>query len=588
MERLVRRRYLILCTLLIILSVSLSASWYSRRAFGDITIEKQDIVRDNGRVVSFRTYKPSVITYGQLLPAVLTIHGISSSGAMMDAFNIELARRNFTVISVDIAGHGRSSERFGFDSFFEAIMDAYDAVRYVQLNDPETDDSLYGILGHSLGAGISLLFNNVSVQPFCTVIIGGGMGNQFGGLSLPINESTPNNLMIASGLFDELVSQQLALETLKIATGLSDPVPEAIYGDFTAGTARKLVFSPTNHLFEMSDSKIVTHSVDWLARSLQGLSHVEQSMLSPAQHIYQYTSFFDFFASVSFVFSILVIAIISYSYLPTRLKPEQIEGLAKPLENRAAIRYSLIMGLVTSVLFLLLMLMGFVFEFTGLSFIPVSFGTALSLISILTGLVVFVLSKKILGKERVLTLTPELQSGRNILFKDFAKSFIVTLPLLIWILGFSIVSRAIFDNALMLTFAVDSGAALLRFLYMIALTFLMLPYFYADTLWLNASVGIVTKWNDLHDMTKRIVRALASRLLAFLIIIAILYSAFLAMINLGFIMFIALLMLPFAVLFGITGLNTVVIGGITRSNLSSALFNAILFAVIIASMFQLV
>ena len=68
----------------------------------------------------------------------------------------------------------------------------------VQLNDPDTSDTLYGVLGHSLGAGVSLLFSNVTVTPSCTVIIGGGMGSEFGGLSLPINESTPKNLMIAS------------------------------------------------------------------------------------------------------------------------------------------------------------------------------------------------------------------------------------------------------------------------------------------------------------------------------------------------------------------------------------------------------
>ncbi|TFG33729.1 alpha/beta fold hydrolase, partial [Candidatus Thorarchaeota archaeon] len=259
----IRRRYWAILILLIVLTLSLSASWYTRRAFGEITIEKQDILRSNGRVVSFRTYTSVVNTYGQPRPAVLTIHGISSSGAMMDAFNIELARRNFTVVSVDIAGHGRSSERFGFDSFFEAVQDAYDAVRYVQLNDPDTDDMLYGVLGHSLGAGMALLFNNVTVKPFSTVIIGGGIGNQFGGLSLPLNESTPYNLMIAAGFYDELVSPHAALDTLKIATGLNNPYPEAIYGNFMDGTARKLVFSPTNHLFEMSDSKIVTQCVDW-------------------------------------------------------------------------------------------------------------------------------------------------------------------------------------------------------------------------------------------------------------------------------------------------------------------------------------
>jgi hypothetical protein len=569
---------------------------------------------------------------------------------MMDAYNIELARRNFTVISVDIAGHGRSSETFGFDTFFEAVMDAYDAVRYTQLNDPDTDEFVYGVLGHSLGAGISLLFYNVSVRPSATIIIGGGMGDQFGGVSIPINETTPSNLMIASGIYDELVSPQLALDTLSIATGVSEPTAEIIYGDFSAGTARKLVFSPTNHLFEMSDARIVTQSVDWMARSLQGPAYAEQSMLNPAQHIYQYVTFFDLLATIAFLLMIFPIILVTYSVLPSHLKPEIAKkqklspnsllvlkhlwsngaqtaaklsiwvknkvqsddidlqnaivrllevGLVKVRrrgksteevspQKQKRLTYSLILGIVTAILFLVLILFGFVFEFTEFVLIPISFGTAFSFISIITGLTVFYLSRRFLGKERVRALTPEISSGRQRLIRELLNSFIVILPSLLWIFGFSVFSRLILDNPIMLTFAADSGAVIVRFIGMIGLAFLMLPLFYADTLWLNATVVINTKWNNLQILFKRLGWALLSRLLGFIIVIAALYVPFLVGAQLGFIMFIALLMLPFAVLLGMTVLNTVIIGGITRNNLAPALLNAILFALVITSMFQLV
>ncbi|MBN2228284.1 MAG: alpha/beta fold hydrolase [Candidatus Thorarchaeota archaeon] len=539
-------------------------------------------------MVSFRTYRPTGDTYGQPLPAVLTIHGISSSGAMMDSFNIELARRNFTVVSVDIAGHGRSSERFGFDTFFEAVMDAYEAVRYVQLNDPNTDDTVYGVLGHSLGAGITLLFSNVSVTPESTIIIGGGMGDQFGGLVLPINQSTPRNLMIASGTFDELVTPALALETLQTATGMSTPSPGVIYGNFTEGTARKLVFSNTNHLFEMSDAVIISESIDWLGRALQGEAQTEQSMLDPTQHIYQFVSLLDVIASISFVLSIFPIILITNSHLPSHLTPQKMYEVPAALESRPSLRYSLIIGTATSILLLVLMLMGFIFEFSGLSLIPVSFGTALSLISIVTGVTVVRLSRRILGRELVGKLTIEFTSGRQHYLRNLYRSFILILPVLIWIFGFSIVTRNLLDNPLIITFAADSGAAIFRFIYMIPLTFLLLPLFYSDTIWLNATVGITTEWSSLQDIATRGIKAIVSRLLGYMLLVIFLYVPFLAGAQLGFVMFIALLMLPFAVLFGLATLISVWVGGITRSTLTPALLNAMIFAIVIVSIFQLV
>ena len=54
MSLLMRRRHVVLVVLLVILSLSIYASSISRLAFGDISIKKQDILRGNGRVVSFR------------------------------------------------------------------------------------------------------------------------------------------------------------------------------------------------------------------------------------------------------------------------------------------------------------------------------------------------------------------------------------------------------------------------------------------------------------------------------------------------------------------------------------------------------
>jgi alpha/beta superfamily hydrolase len=578
---------MILLVLVVVLSSSLLIGWQARRAFGEITIEKYDLERLDGRVVSFRVYAPTANTYGQPRPAVLTIHGISGSGAMMDAYNMELARRNFTVISVDLPGHGRSQETFGFDAFFEAVNDAYEAVRHVQLTDPDTDDTLYGILGHSLGAGISLFFENVSIQPQSTVIIGGGMGDQFGGLVPPINETSPRNLLLASGTLDELVSPQTALDTLARATGVASPLPGITYGNFSDGTARKLVFSFTDHLFETSDSVIVSESVDWLVRALQGQAQLGAT-LNPSLQVYQVASLIDLVGASSFVLSIFPVFLISYALVPRHLRPERRPTVPEALDGRRSVRYSFVVGIPTALLLLVALLAGFGLEFAGIVIVPVSFGTGSVILSLFSAILVLRLSRRYLDSSTIQGLTPELRgkdSRQQII--EIGRGALVIAPVVAWILIWSLVARIGLDAAPPFTFSIESGAALFRFVCFLLLTVLLLPLFYADTLWLNATVGTLRSWTGLKDLTSRMGRAMASRLLGLLVLIAVLYIPFLSGFSLGFVMFIALLMLPFTLILGLTALMTVWVNSITRNNVTAALLNAVLLALVIAGTFQL-
>ncbi len=142
---------------------------------------------------------------------------------------------------LDTESHPRT---FSFATFLEIVTDAYEAVHYVQANDADSSKSTWGVIGHSLGAGVAMLMQDMPVQPNATVIIGGGMGENFGGLSMPLNQTSPRNLMIVCGLYDELVSPELAYSTLRTATGLSSVSEGTTYGDFSNGSARSSCSAP--------------------------------------------------------------------------------------------------------------------------------------------------------------------------------------------------------------------------------------------------------------------------------------------------------------------------------------------------------
>jgi hypothetical protein len=132
------------------------------------------------------------------------------------------------------------------------------------------------------------------------------------------------------------------------------------------------------------------------------------------------------------------------------------------------------------------------------------------------------------------------------------------------------------------------GAVLVRALSTMVLTFTLFPLFYSDVLWLDRVVGIVSGWASFISLSKKSVAVIVCKLAGFGIVIAALYLPFLAGVQFGFVMFVALLMLPFAVLFGLTALVTLWAGGLSKSYASAALLNAFLFAVIIASTFEVI
>jgi hypothetical protein len=458
----------------------------------------------------------------------------------------------------------------------------------MQANDPDTDDTIYGVLGHSLGAGVSLLFQNMSILPQSTVLIGGGMGNNFGSLVPTINETSPTNLLLATGVYDELVSPQLATDTLAQATGQPAPDPHVTYGNFTEGTARKLTVSLTNHLFETSDPTIVAQSVDWLVRSLQGETQREESTLDPSRQVYGIASLADLAATVSLVAGLFPVLLISYSVLNQKLHPERVSEAPVSLQKKTGLRYNVVVGIATAVLFLVMLLMGQLLEFGGLAIVPVSFSTGLTLISVVSALIVFRLSRRYLDGTMIASLTPVFRGKTNReRLLELGRAVLAILPVAVWLFLWSFVARLGFDSALPFTFAVDSGAAVFRLLYFLPLVILMLPLFYADALWLNAVIGTLSPWQSYRSLLVTSLRALFSRLVGLGILIATLYIPFLLGVQLGFIMFIALLMLPFAVIFGLTTLLTVWTNGITRSNVTAALLNSVLLAIIIASTFQL-
>jgi dienelactone hydrolase len=104
----------------------------------------------SGESMSALLYKPNGVSADNKAPVIIVAHGWWNNKEMQDANYVELARRGYVVISVDMYGHGDSDYLTNSDITLGGTG-LYDGVKLAATL-PYVDQSKIGISGHSNGA----------------------------------------------------------------------------------------------------------------------------------------------------------------------------------------------------------------------------------------------------------------------------------------------------------------------------------------------------------------------------------------------------------------------------------------------------
>ncbi|MHA2302134.1 MAG: alpha/beta hydrolase [Candidatus Thorarchaeota archaeon] len=334
--------YYVLFILTILIASSLYLSWTTDSGQGELDVERTGVEVEPGRSVNFTVYSPRVPTYTDPMPVVLTVHGVGGSKESMYAFNVELARRNFTVVSVDLAGHGDSDILFEWDSYDRLASDCYAALQYVWLNYTDTALGVYGVIGHSLGWQVGLAMYNQPTQPDALVAVG----------PVWIDDTTtiPPNTLLASGQFDELIPAGALLTEFRSITGNSSAVAGVTYGNLTEGTAYRLVLGGSNHITEITDRLIVIESATWMIQALQGEGQLAQTLkfwkpnLQTYDLVYGDRSVAYTVGAFSLLASLILLLVILAEHLPKRVAPKPLQCGAVQLKLRKAALISVVLA----------------------------------------------------------------------------------------------------------------------------------------------------------------------------------------------------------------------------------------------------
>ena len=203
-----------------------------------------------------------------VMPGIVVTHGFSGNKEMMRPISEGLVEQGFAVLAIDAQGHGMSSGKLRSEGNTSLQKDGLAAVEFLK-KQPEVSENEIGMVGHSLGAGLSYQ-TSLKTDISSMVIIGNDLE------SVNINSTHPKNLLMAIGKYEELASVESAMDTISKSIGQT-AVVNTLYGSFETKTARKIIVPNTDHLFEVGNPIVIEETINWMLNSFHKTPRSEVS-----------------------------------------------------------------------------------------------------------------------------------------------------------------------------------------------------------------------------------------------------------------------------------------------------------------------
>lgn len=416
-----RLRYLVLMLGILIMLSGVVIAYSVQSGFGVVEVSEVDFQAADGSNIHSTLQRPTYATAASPLPGVVVIHGVLQCKEWLMAFGIELARRGFVVLTIDANGHGNSDSGTGSGA---AALEYLAGLEFV-------DSTQLGLIGHSMGGGISWTAIEDSELTVRAIVLVGS------GVSKSANITYPNNMLVAVGDFDEL-SYPLNLTYLETSFGVSPVESGVTYGSFNDGTARRLVFARTNHLFVTIDSTIISETTEWMMNSLKG-GVEDEYWISQENVIFPFWlvgGFIGLLGVVLTIFPVLAI-LIDLPIFSDLKKPPSMDYTA---DTHSYLKLGAIHGAIGMGLFIPLLgvgtILNFLVDFPQYQAIPISAWIGGS--ALISALVLFL----VLRRNPAMGLSwKELRSigDHESFIQAFLKTFLLGLVVILWLYGWTLI-----------------------------------------------------------------------------------------------------------------------------------------------------
>jgi dienelactone hydrolase len=243
-----------------------------QRDFGRVEVTNVTYENYNGIRVRAKLLRPVDATRDRPMPGLVYIHGYQNNRETSDAYCIELARRGFVVLNIDAIGRGNSGiPNDPDDADFDQTYGGLTSLAYLRSLPFVAVDSV-GMMGHSLGAEMAY---TVALQdPGVKALVISGFA-----YNLDASADNPQNMLMIIGQYDEYRQRMTGTDDIA-ADWMSTPQTRQVipvelpqlgvtYGDFAAGTARRVFVPRTIHIQESHSSAAVAEALNWMRSALR-------------------------------------------------------------------------------------------------------------------------------------------------------------------------------------------------------------------------------------------------------------------------------------------------------------------------------
>ncbi|MHA1730259.1 MAG: alpha/beta hydrolase family protein [Promethearchaeota archaeon] len=576
----IKRRYLVLLTGIILIITGSTIATGTQSNFGTVNTVEVDFRTANANanansLIHSTLQVPVYASSSDPLPGIVVIHGSLQNKEWLMGFGIELARRGFVVLTIDANGHGNSDPGSGSGT---AALEYIASLPYV-------NDSSIGLIGHSMGGGISWnAINESDIEVSALVLVGAGVWST-------ANTTFPHNMLIAVGKFDELSSYPGNLSLLKSSFG-EVPAVNQVYGDFRSGTARKIIFGDSNHLTETMNPTIIAETVEWMKDSLKGTK--DEYWVPKENQTYPIFMVGGLIATIGAFLSILPILVILID-LPffAELKKESAKKIQTEYvyaDNKSYLWQGLLYGIIGFALFLPLLFIGQIFR--RFILFPQRYGLEVGLYFLgsslaAAGVLMLIIRFKPSLKQNI--QYSDKKGGKFIenlpiliLIKTFLLAFIVTFWLYCWTILLDIFLAIDFRCFL----PVLNDLTPIRMTIAPVYLFAFIPYFFVEGKWLMEILKTKSDGSWKKSLIFKSLKAMFVKCIPYLLFIAIQYGVgYFGNIILisGYLGYLFLFFYMFTPMFAVSIAITVWCYHLTNRSYLGAILNGLIFSWILAS-----
>lgn len=338
----------VLVAALVLCLISMTGASLVQSSWGNIVIKEMSWESPSGHQLSAYLYKPVTATNNTPAPAIITVEGWYNNKEMQDPYTVELARRGYVVLSLDMHSHG-NSESLPAEELYDGAVGVDGGVQLVA-SLPYVDKNRIAITGHSSGGtagNMAVEIDNKRQTPLIKAIFlqaadwqddrGGDHSGDYGSRSVGIIASKHDDFYF--GTYDDKGNMLTAPKDFiytdgakkflnfneDISTFSGKVEPEKYYTREINGVkATRIIHTPSFiHPWVTFSKDSVSYAIDFFEKTLGAPNSISEN-----QQIWQWKALFNALGLIGFFMFIVsfTIAMLETKYFSVLKAEKEVEA----------------------------------------------------------------------------------------------------------------------------------------------------------------------------------------------------------------------------------------------------------------------